>query len=552
MNSNRPLASSPQTQEIVDLCLRVAEEPNLRSELQDKAQDRLDEMQRVEDAFFAGVDAQGAEFYQSLRTSIERVEEQFRAYGDALEALLEDDVDTASVAFELAEASQGMRASMGAYEEAYLSRGPDRYPVVNLFRNVIEGVLDGKMAQNLQTATCDRFQTFYAAAVKEIEESKAGERPGIDERKQAYLTILSVIEELRGVTELDKLEPLLGRLSEAHATLENVFDTFHRQELAEGPSQSANINALVKAAEGVLKGDFEPSVLEAMAQSLLDLTQQNLASMKNLGRNKIESEVVSEELERMIEAVEEIEDALTFLLDFSQGVTKNVKEAREAIEDLIDSGDALVESSTIVEDLQKVTCIQCQTKQEKGSRVCVACGAVLPQQAGDQNFGAADSTFQVLEGVTADDLDRDEVMTDVMQELFQACEDFINGQVKAAALQEIIARHLILAQQAQQKLDALRTPSIPTDATPEDRDVAEDFVGLAEDALDLLTQGIEQCLSGLSAMKKAAPVDDLETLRSGMREYYEGQQRMWQVRRLERQLDDYIQPLLTKQDDLES
>lgn len=497
------------------------------------------------------MDAQGAEFYQSLRTSIERVEEQFRAYGDALEALLEDDVDATSIAHELAEASQGMRASMGAYEEAYLSRGPDRYPVVNLFRNVIEGVIEGRMAQNLQAATCDRYQTFYAAAVKEIEESKAGERPGIDERKQAYLTILSVIEELRTAADSEKLEPLLSRLSEAHLTLENVFDTFHRQELADGPSQSANINALVKAAEGVLKGDYKPSILEAMAQSLLDLTQQNLASMKNLGRNKIESEVVSEELERMIEAVEEIEDALTFLLVFSQGASKNVEEAREAIEDLIDSGDALVESSSIVEDLQKVTCIQCQTKQEKGSRVCVSCGAVLPQQAEDQSFGAADSTFQILEGVAADDLDRDEVMTDVMQELFQACDDFLNGQLKAAALQEIISRHLALSQQAQKKLDQLRTPSIPTDATPEDREVAEDFVGLAEDALDLLTDGIEQCLSGLSAMHKAAAEDDLEMLRSGMREYYEGQQRMWQVRRLERKLDDYIQPLLKTQGESE-
>lgn len=543
MTTSRPLASSPQTQEIIDLLLLLAEEPQRKNELQNKAGDRLEEMQRVEDGFFAGVDAQGAEFYQKLRTHIDKVEDQFRAYGDALEAVLEDHFDAVSLAHELAEASQGMRAAMGAYEEAYLSDGPDRYPVVNLFRNVIEGVLGGRMAYTLQGATCDRYQVFYATAVKEIEDSKAGERPGIDERKQAYLTILSVIEELRGVTDLDSLEPLLNRLSEAHVALENVFDTFHRQELTEGPSQSANINALVKAAEGVLEGLYQPSTLEAMAQALLDLTQQNLDSMKNLARNKIESEVVSEELERMIEAVEEIEDALNFLLDFAQGSVKDVKEVREAIEDLIDSGDALVESSQIVEDLQKVTCIQCQTKQERGSRTCVTCGALLPQQADDQGYGSTDSTFQVLEGDPTD-LNRDEVMTDVMQELFGACDGFMNGQLKASLLRETIARHLALARQAQQKLDTFRTPAIPTDISSEDHAVAEDFVGLAEDALDQLTEGIEQCLSGLSSMDGAVADDDLETLRSGMREYYEGQQRMWQVRRLERQLDDYIQPLL--------
>ena len=280
-----------------------------------------------------------------------------------------------------------------------------------------------------------------------------------------------------------------------------------------------------------------------MAQSLLDLTQQNLDSLKNLGRHKIESEVVTEELEQMIHAVEEIEDALNYLLDFSQGATKNVPEVREAIEDLIESGDALVESSRIIEDLQKVTCIQCQAKQDKGARTCNACGAMLPQQADEQGYGQTDSTFQVLEGDPTD-LNRDEVMTDVMQELLQACDGFISGQVKADALRELLAKHREHTLQAQQKLQTLRTPEIPTEISAEDREIALDFVNLADEALDLLTEGVEQCLSGLSTMDAAATADDLETLRSGMREYYEGQQRMWQVRRLERQVDDYIQPLL--------
>ena len=548
MSSDRPLASSPQTQEIVDMCLALSAQPQTKVDLQYKAQDRLEEMQKVEDGFFAGVDAQGPEFYQKLRPQIEKVEDRFRAYGDALEALLEESFDAVTLARELANASRGMRVAMSAYEEAYLSEGPDRYPVVNLFRNVITGVLSGRMAPELQGASCDRYQAFYRAAVKEIEDSKAGERPGIDERKQSYLAILEVIEELRQVTEPDSLDPLLSRLSEAHQTLENVFDTFHRQELTEGPSQSSNINALVKAAEGVLEGTYKPAILEAMAQSLLDLTQENLSSMKNLARNKIESEVVGEELERMIEAIEEIEDALVFLLDFAQGASKNREEAREAIEDLIDSGDALVESSRIVEDLQKVTCIHCQTKQEKGSRTCISCGAILPQQADEASFGPSDSTFQVLEGDPTD-LNRDEVMTDVMQELLQACDGFMDGSVKAADLRAVIARHSGFAKQAQDKLDAMATPAVPQDVSATDRAVAEDFVGLAEDALGLLTEGIQQCLHGLASMDQAVVADDLETLRSGMREYYEGQQRMWQVRRLERQLDDYIQPLLETKSD---
>lgn len=44
MKSSPPLASSPQTQAIVDLCLLLENEPQRKAELQNKAQDRLEVM----------------------------------------------------------------------------------------------------------------------------------------------------------------------------------------------------------------------------------------------------------------------------------------------------------------------------------------------------------------------------------------------------------------------------------------------------------------------------------------------------------------------------
>lgn len=533
----KPTAQSSQTQELIDLCLALAAHPAKLELLKGKAQTRLDEMHRAEDGFFAGIDAQGPEFYQRLRVHIDKVEESFRDYSEALEQILESNFDGQQVAQALANASSGLRVNMSSYEEAYLSEGDSRYPVVNLFRNTVLGVSEGRMARSLIGAVSDRYSNFYKLAIEEIEQSQARQKPGVSERKAAMQDILGIIAELRELPSGDALEPVLDRLTAAHVELDGAFDTYHKSEFLEGPAQGTRINLLVNAAEGVLDGKFQPAVLETMAQNLLDLTQHNLAEMKNLRRSKLDSEVLSEELERMVEAVEEIEDALLFLLEYAQGKAKNEEEVREAIDDLIDSGDALAESTEIVHQTGKVTCIQCQALQEKGARACVSCGATLPRQADEGIYGHQSSSFQVMEGV---DPEQGEVMTDVMHALFQACEAFLAGKLPARELIARIDQNTAAVEKALASLDRLQTPALPSEANLDEQDTARNFIDLAEDALILLSQGAAECLKGLSTITRAAQADDLDSVRSGMRSYYEGTQKMWQVRRLERELDDYL------------
>jgi hypothetical protein len=539
-------AESAQTQELIDLCLGLAEQPQGLAELEEKARIRLDDMQGAEDGFFAGVDAQGAEFYQELRAQIDKVEEQFRAYGEALEQILDGGFAPLEVARALAAASRGLRVAMSAYEEAFLSRGDSSYPVINLFRNIFQGVAEGRIRAALLPATCERYSRFYQSAIEEIEQSEFHQSPGLAERKDALRTVQRCIGELRELEQGQDYEPILARMAAAHADLDAAFDTYERHEFAEGPSQAANVNRLVRAAQGVLEGTYKPPVLESMAQSLLDLTQQNLAEMKNLGRNKLDSQV-GEELERMVEALEDIEDALTLLLDYSQGTVNEVAEVQDAIDDLIDSGDALVESSRIVTEAHeragKVTCLQCQTVQDRASRTCARCGAVLPRPVDEGLEANAHSTFQLLEGDAAGS-DGEEVMTDVMHALFQACEAFMAGRLPLQDLRAHVLRNTQSVEQALARLDRLQTPAVPSEVSPAEQETARNFIDLAEDALILLSQGAAECQDGLSTIAQAAEADDLETLRKGMRRYYEGTQKMWQVRRLERQFEEYLSPLL--------
>lgn len=541
MKTSTPVAESSQTQDLIELCLGLAANPELLTELLEKAEIRIEDMHHAEDGFFAGVEAEEPEFYHEFRPQIERVEDAFNAYGDALERILTKSFDADEVAQALAQASRGLRVSMAAYEEAYLSKGPSGYPVVNLFENIAQGVTEGRISPAAWAAACARYKAYYAGALREIEESRARQKPGVTERKAALAVILEGLSEFEKLSGGEEDFPsILARFAAAHTDLDRAFDSYHRQEFAQGPAQGPNINWLVKATKGVLDGTYQPAVLESMAQALLDITQQNLADLKAMSRDKSDSAVLNEELERMLAAVTDIEDVLLFLLDYADGRSTNREQVLVAIDDLIESGDALMESARFVAQIGQVTCVQCQTSQDKGVKTCVSCGALLPQQPDQGVYDVStSSSFQLLEGDPTD-LNREEVMTDVMHALFEACEAFMKGTLPVAELTTRVGENLHEVERAQRRLDQLRTPVLPQEASPQDQETAQDFIDLAEDALILLSQGVAECRQGLSTIQESALVDDLETLRSGMRRYFEGTQKMWQVRRLERDFDDYL------------
>ncbi len=543
MTPRSPSSESPQTQELIKLCLSLSEHPENLAALKEKTEVRLEEMHRAEDAFFAGVESKDPEFYQDFRPHIDQVEEEFRAYGNALEMILDETFDPQQAAQSLATASRGLRVSMGCYEEAFLSQGSSRFPVLNLFRNVFSAVSAGSMPRPVWLATCSRYRAYYSGAVEEIEKSQAAGRPGVPERKAALVSVVMCLDELQVLEEVTGLEPILTRLTSAHEDLDQAFDTYHRHEFSEGPTGAPKINWLVKAAQGVLSGSYDPEVLESMAQELLDITQQNLVELKAMSRNKLDSAVLTEELERMIEAVEDIEDTLIFLLEYAQGAKCDKKQVNEAIEDLMESGDALVESIQLVKEVHQrathVTCVQCQTLQEKGAKSCVACGAILPQLPQEGTYSTT-SSFQVLEGDPAD-LSRDEVMTDVMHELFQACEAFMGGKQTFQDLSPRLDASLKEVEKAQATLHRLQSPVMPDETTPPDQELAANFIDLAEDALILLSQGTAECQNGLLTMRNGAQLDDLEALRAGMRQYFEGTQKMLQVKRLDKKFSEYLE-----------
>ena len=56
----------------------------------------------------------------------------------------------------------------------------------------------------------------------------------------------------------------------------------------------------------------------------------------------------------------------------------------------------------------------------------------------------------------------------------------------------------------------------------------------------MLGQGVEETEYGLTQMRDGASQDDNDKMVEGLRFFYEGGQKMWQVRRLDEALQKYI------------
>ena len=110
-----------------------------------------------------------------------------------------------------------------------------------------------------------------------------------------------------------------------------------------------------------------------------------------------------------------------------------------------------------------------------------------------------------------------------------------------ADLNSHLARNLANVERAREALAELALPAVPEEANPEERELSQGFINLADDALASLEQGVAECQAGLTRIGQAANAQDPEGVREGMANYYQGTQKMWAVKRLDHELTQYIE-----------
>ena len=530
----KPTAQSPETQQLIDLCFLVAEgQMDAYPQLEAAVSQRQAALTSAQDHFFGGVESQSAEFQTKYKPDIEMITKYFEAYDAAMEQILKFKAEPKPELLEeaahvLAFCSNGLPGAMTGYEQRVLSEGPHQMALINLFTNLGKMLRQGKVDQQAWEGTCKQYEVFYTEALREVDESKAQDAAGVPQRRAALQSIIKCLQELmefNSKTSSGKFEEGIQTLADGHRDLNDAVAAFNKDWVST-PTPSAAVNIILKTAEGVFQKQIKLQVLRNLCVQQMEKTQKGINEMQMLVKVPQESTIIQEETPKALEAMEAMEEAITTLMAFCDE-SASEEEARAAVADLEQATMKLMAGKDTLdahgERYGKVICPHCQAANQPNSKSCQECNRVLPQMTGSEVYGAisTQSSFQMLEGESADS-SRDGVMTTVMKEL------------------ALIDDYVVKTQEAKKNLGKYHAPPMPEEATEEERAKAQEFIDLCSESLELLNQGVEECEYGLQQMRRGAEEDSMEMLVEGQKFFYEGSQKMWQVRRVDEALQAYI------------
>ena len=548
--ATRPVAASPESQQLIDLCFDVAEgKMDIYPQLENAVSTRQEQLTKASDDFFASVESQPEAFQQKYKLEIDLIGKYFESYDSALEQILKFKTEPKKELLEesahmLAFCSNGMPRAMSSYEQKLLSEGPHRYALINLFTNLGKALRDKRTSLEAWVGTCKQYDAFYTEALREVNESKKQNAAGVPERRKALENIIKALQEMEQFTPTTssaKFEEVIQELADGHRDLDEAVAAYNR-EITSGPTGAPAINIILNAADGVLAKQFQPRMLRDLCTEQITATQAGIKQMQAVVKAPHESSVIQEETPKALEAMEGIEEALLSLVAFCDGQGSE-EDVRAALRDLQELTKVMLESKTSLDEFSenygKVLCPHCQTPNAGGTKACVKCNRVLPQMTGSDLYGQNAGSFQALEGEGVD-TSRDGVITTTMKEVFDAYEDFKGDKMTLDGFLAVMDDYLDKTEDAKKKLSKYHAPPVPAEATPEERAKAQEFIDLCAEALELLGQGVEETEYGLTQMRDGASQDDNDKMVEGLRFFYEGGQKMWQVRRLDEALQKYI------------
>lgn len=548
------VSGSPETQQLLDLCVAIVKgERNYLSVLRERCAFRLQEMYRANQHFFGQVDRMGEEHATRFAPELEEVSLRFREYEAALLGM-QSCIDTGApgermweLGTSLAQASHFLRVAVGRYEQAELSVGPSKFPIVNIMDNLGKQLREGR-APEVWAGTCAQYMQYYRKMLEEIQKSEQRNGPGVPEREKTLEWIVSLFTQMAmlGPDHLEgRLSRILAELTTAHLDLERCFTTYNEAILTREPTRSPAINLVLNTVAGFREGRFTVDAMRQVVEGYLEIVRTGIQDLQPALQSQSESAVLSENAAQMLEAMESVEDALGVLLELAENPNLDATRVEGALVRLREAGDkgatATAEVREFNESAGKVACIHCSTMNEMSNRVCKNCGRPMPLA----HLNTGHATMEIREGAAprsavGPDFTQESVMTDVIKNLFDQCEAYEKGEIEAQTLLTTLGTRESEIRQAEEKLKELKSPEIPPEAEGAEREISQEFVRMADDALDLLEVGLGQCQQGLDMIRQAIETGNLDLMDEGRESYYEGCQKMWEVWRLDNAMDNYL------------
>ncbi len=533
---------STQTNKLLDLCRAVLSgEPGKLNDLNLYLQERVMALDQARASFLEAVAAEGEAFAAAFRESIDAVLETFEQVAEAQGTLAMFLKDRQPVRLErgidqLIQATNNMYVAVTHYESRYAQTGPSQFPVLNFFTKAVASLKAGEMSSDDFRVAADGGRQFFEKAVEEIDQSSKKDEKGVPERREACLLIIQAFQQMeRNLGENDLLELDLRMLEEGFAKLEAALKLYQQGAFMETPTESPFVNWVIHAAEGVKAGLYPSQVLKEALDFLESNVREARRQFESSAQVPVSSALLQDEIPRTLEAFDLHDEAIAQMRATLPGPTPEQLDAgiaalSHAVSSLKGSADVY---QNVADREGKVLCPRCGEPNLPDLRVCTKCSGPLPRVADPQfNQGAA-STFEVREtDEPRPEQAPDMVMTNHLKRLFDACEAIEQKQITAEEFLEVIDWAEGLLEQGESQLESMPRPGIPTGLSEEEEQSLHEQLGLVDETVELLEQGIQEFRSGLDVMRTYVDKRQRDTLVTGIRVVWEGSQKIYQVQRM--------------------
>ncbi len=393
--------------------------------------------------------------------------------------------------------------------QALLAQGPTGIPTLNdliaLHQSFQEDPMEGFGAFR------DAVQAERMLAVGNLQD--LDHEPDLDEvhaLRNAFDVHLRCMNRLAFALDDKDLDAIDDEMERCHKTFERVQELIPIATMAlrgQGATAFPDINMILNLTRDLESAQTSDTLLLNALESLEENFGQTRESLMAMSGTESDSVLIKEELERALDALDGIEEAIEDYYEFFE--VREILVLQSAADNLEASAVQLQSAfeafQEIAEREGKVPCVRCAHFNMPDRTSCENCGASLPKKAGV----VAASTFSTAEGPAANQ--HQPVVTPNLKKLYEAVNAVANEEISVDEFSEVVEWFANLIQ-----TNAENAPPVP-DEYPNDeqkRAVAEVY--------RLFDEGVDDMLKGADFFREYIQDGFRAQLESGVKEVDKG------------------------------
>jgi len=532
---------SPQSNRLIELCEAILEGQADVEELEALLDEMTIGLEKARQDFMDQANKQGEHYLEQMQEEMNLVLQSFDEYQAGLDEIFkfirERNVDYIKNGVSIIiEATNHILDYLTVYEAKSLQLGPTSFPILNMLILMTESFNKGEISEDEFRFMIYNATQFFEKILDELDGYEGDKAlDAIETLKEGYEKFVEGLDKMdEGAKAHNDLiiEDALEIIRESQEIIKSGYTKFNDEMFLSGPTESPYANLLISSIEGHKQGIFPKDIVMENLTKYEEEIRSLRVDVEGLMSIPTENPELEEEYPRTEEALDTIDEAIEDVKAYFND--NNVQHLNQAVDKLKKGVEILKESKDTYDDIGeregKIACIRCGHLNDPSARVCGKCNAVLPKIEGEP---AMQSTFQVGEAGQIDSgIGQEFVMTENVKKIVDASADLRDGRITFEEYEKTLNWMEGILRKSLMEMEAGQTTINIDSFAEEDKELATEQKEMIDDTIDLLRDGINEFMRGITQLRQFGADPDVEHLRQGLETCIEASMKIYQVQKI--------------------